>query len=174
MNILYSYRHIRQKKGEIPSTRNTRWFWKNRVRIGYCQKWSGRVSGTRQALVVEVWAELFFLAFASFFNRQTYLSVDVVIMRGGFLIGSAVAGSFKDKYICCIRKQILILCYIRSLYNEGKLQQMVKGVQHMSGTCRLPFTVYNLTGSEHFQMYLFWLKLYLFKLQNKFVWIWSI
>ena len=125
---------------------------KNRARIGYCQKWSGRVSGTRQALVVEVWAELFFLAFASFFNRQTYLSVDVVIMRGGFLIGSAVAGSFKDKYICCIRKQILILCYIRSLYNEGKLQQMVKGVQHMSGTCRLPFTVYNLTGSEQFQM----------------------
>ena len=32
MNILNSYRHIRPKKGKIPDTQNTRWFWK---KIGY-------------------------------------------------------------------------------------------------------------------------------------------
>ena len=36
----------------IPDTRNTQWFWeKYWVRIGYGQKLSGRVSGTRQSLV---------------------------------------------------------------------------------------------------------------------------
>jgi hypothetical protein len=32
MNILNSYRYLQPKKGEIPNTRNTRWFWK---KIGY-------------------------------------------------------------------------------------------------------------------------------------------
>ena len=44
MNILNSQTDIRPNKVAIPDTRNTRWFWrKNRVRIGYCQKLSGRV-----------------------------------------------------------------------------------------------------------------------------------
>ena len=52
MNILKSYRLIRTKKvkypiPEIPDDSEE----KNRVRIGYCQKLSGRVSGTRQALI---------------------------------------------------------------------------------------------------------------------------
>ena len=51
MNILKSYRLIRPKKvkypiPKIPDDSEE----KNRVRIGYCQKLSGRVSGTRQAL----------------------------------------------------------------------------------------------------------------------------
>ena len=52
MNILNSYRHIRPKKVKYPIPEVSDDSEKNRVRIGYYQKLSGRVSGTRQTLLI--------------------------------------------------------------------------------------------------------------------------